>query len=162
MQVIGSVFSGAGKDGDFDWMITEDHYEDALFVFNDNEAQYKAHRDRPTDLAGAGCAPGGGNAIIRPYQCKTPPRAAGIPTGPNYDSLTPEVKQIIDEAIATIKSIAVREPYKRIIYSAANPNGDLGTSIFHVGNDVNEYIVSRLKSLDTLDQSNAINSPRPA
>ena len=27
----------------------------------------------------------------------------GILTGPNYDSLTPEVKQIIDEAIATIK-----------------------------------------------------------
>ena len=65
------------------------------------------------NLAGAGCAPGGGNAIIRPYQCKTPPRAAGIPTGPNYDSLTPEVKQIIDEAIATITSIAVRVSYKR-------------------------------------------------
>ena len=47
MKVIGSVFSGAGKDGDFDWMITQDHYEDALFVFNDNEGQYKAHRDQP-------------------------------------------------------------------------------------------------------------------
>ena len=76
-KLIGSVFGGTGKDGDFDWMITQDHYEDALFVFNDNKAQYKAHRDRPKDLAGAGCAPGGGNAIIRPYQCKTPPRAAG-------------------------------------------------------------------------------------
>ena len=64
MQVIGSVFSGAGKDGDFDWMITQDHYKDALFVFNDNEAQYKAHRDRPTDLAGAGCAPGGGTPLF--------------------------------------------------------------------------------------------------
>ena len=49
MKVIGSVFSGAGKDGDFDWMITQDHYEDALFVFNDNEGQYKAHRDQPTE-----------------------------------------------------------------------------------------------------------------
>ena len=55
------------------------------------------------------------------------------------------MKQIIDEAIATIKSIAVREPCKGIIYSAANANGDLGTSIFHVGNDVKEYIVSGLK-----------------
>ena len=54
MKVIGSVFSGAGKDGDFDWMITQDHYEDALFVFNDNEGQYKAQRDQPTVLAGAG------------------------------------------------------------------------------------------------------------
>ena len=66
MQVIGSVFGGAGKDGDFEWLVTEHHYEDALFVFNDNEAQYRAHRDRPKDLAGAGCAPGGGNAINRP------------------------------------------------------------------------------------------------
>ena len=64
----------------------------------------------------------------------------------------PEVKQITDEAIATIKSIAVREPCKGIIYSAANANGDPGTSIFHVGNDVKEYIVSGLKRLDTLDQ----------
>jgi hypothetical protein len=65
----------------------------------------------------------------------------------------------VDEAIATIKSIAVRKPYKRIIYSAANPNGDLGTSIFHVGNDVKEYIVSRLKSLDTLDQRHPLAWP---
>jgi hypothetical protein len=157
MQVIGSVFSGAGKDGDFDWMITQDHYEDALFVFNDNEAQYKAHRDRPTDLAGAGSAPGGGNAIIRPYQCKTPPRAVGIPTGPNCDSLTPEVKNS-----STRPSPCGERTSQTHIYSAANANGDLGTSIFHVGNDVKEYIVSRLKSLDTLDQGNAINSPRPA
>ena len=43
MQVIRSVFGGAGKDGDFDWMVTQDHYEDALFVFNDNEAQWPRH-----------------------------------------------------------------------------------------------------------------------
>jgi hypothetical protein len=148
MKVIGSIFSGGGKDGDFAWMVTQDHYQDALFVFNDNEAQYKAHREWPTDLAGAGCAPGGGNAVIRPYQCQNPARAAGIPTGPNYDNLTPGVKQIIDEAVATINSIAVKDRYSRIIYSAANANGDLGTSIFHVGNDVKEYIVNRLKSLE--------------
>jgi hypothetical protein len=148
MKVVGSIFSGGGKDGDFAWMITQDHYQDALFVFNDNEAQYKAHREQPAKPAGSGCIPGGGNAVIRPYQYQTPPRAAGIPTGPNYDSLMPHVKEIIDEAIATIKSIALKEHYNRIIYSAANANGDLGTSIFHVGDDVKQYIVNRLKSLE--------------
>lgn len=148
MKVIGSVFCGAGKDGDFSWMIRQDQYRDALFIFNDNEGQYKAHRDRPQDLAGEGCAAGGGNAIIRPYQCQTPPRAAGIPTGPGYDGLTPATKQIIDEAIATIKSIAVKEGYERIIYSAANANGDLGTAIFHVADEVKKYIVGQLRGLE--------------
>jgi len=148
MKVIGSIFSGGGKDGDFAWMIAQDHYRDALFIFNDNEAQYKAHREQPADPAGAGCAPGAGNAVIRSYQCQTPPRAAGIPTGPNYDSLTTRVKEIIDEAMASIKSIALKERYERIIYSAANANGDLGTSIFHVGDDVKQYIVSRLKAME--------------
>lgn len=148
MKVIGSIFGGGGKDGDFAWMITQDYYRDALFVFNDNEAQYKAHREQATKLGGSGCAPGGGNAVIRPYQCQTPPRAAGIPTGPNYDSLAPCVKEIIDEAIATIKRIALKERYNRIIYSAANATGDLGTSIFHVGDNVKEYIVNQLKGLE--------------
>ena len=148
MKVIGSIFSGGGKDGDFAWMIKQVEYNDALFVFNDNEMQYKAHRDDPTDRSGSGCTPGGGNAVIRPYQYKSPPRAAGIPTGPHYESLTPEIKQLIDEAIATIKSIAAREHCSRIIYSAANANGDLGTSIFRVGDSVKKYIGSRLKSLE--------------
>jgi hypothetical protein len=124
MQVIGSVFSRRGQDGDFSWMIEQDQYKDALFIFNDNEGQYKTHRDNPADPEG--CAPGGGNAVIRPYQCRTPPRSAGIPTGPNYDSLTPEIKEIIDDAIAAVKYIAAREGYLRIFYSAANANGPAG------------------------------------
>ncbi|MGA7689737.1 MAG: hypothetical protein WCA29_10990 [Jiangellales bacterium] len=40
--------------------------DDALFVFNDNESQFRAYRaDR---AGGAGCSPGGGNAVIRPYR----------------------------------------------------------------------------------------------
>ncbi len=149
MKVIGSIFVGGGRDGDFNLMITQGQYQDALFIFNDNEQQYQEHRDKPGDPTGTGCVSGGGNAVIRPYQCQSPPRAAGIPTGPNYNTLTPAVKQIIDEAIATIKSIAVKEGYNRIIYSAKSINGDLGTAIFHVGDDVKNYIVDRLKSLES-------------
>jgi hypothetical protein len=148
MRVIGLVFSRRGQDGDFGWMIEQDQYKDALFIFNDNEGQYKEHRDNPGDVAGPGCEAGGGNAVIRPCQCRTPPRAAGIPTGPNYDRLTPEVKHIIDDAIAAIKRIAAKEGYKRVFYSAANANGELGTGIFQVGADVKSYIVNSLKSLE--------------
>jgi hypothetical protein len=81
MKVIGSVFSGAGKDGDFDWMITQDHYEDALFVFNDNEGQYKAHRDQPTDLAGAGWS-------VRAATCEqTRQKSPGNHLLPGYDAI---------------------------------------------------------------------------
>ena len=148
MKVIGVIFAGGGREGDFNWMIARDQYKDALFVFNDNEEQYIEHRDKPEDVTGFGCTPGGGNAIVRPYQCLTPPRSAGIPTGPNYNSLTPDVKHIIDEAIATIKRIATKEGYTCIFYSAANEGGELGTGIFRVGDDVKKYIVTELRKLE--------------
>ena len=79
IQVIRSIFAGAGKAGDFAWMIRQQEYADALFVFNDNEEQFRAHRDDPDGAFG--CAAGGGNAIIRPHQCKNPPQAIGDVAG---------------------------------------------------------------------------------
>jgi hypothetical protein len=60
-------------------MIEQPDWADALFVFNDNEEQFRAYRRDPADPRG--CTRGGGNAAIRPYRCTEPPRAAGIPTG---------------------------------------------------------------------------------
>jgi hypothetical protein len=37
VQVIGTQFSKPGETGDFGWMLQESEYDDALFVFNDNE-----------------------------------------------------------------------------------------------------------------------------
>jgi hypothetical protein len=147
IEVIGSVYTGKDKDGDFNWMIQQPQYADALFVFNDNEQQYTLHHDHPT--AKAGCSAGGGNAIIRPYQCQTPPRASGVPTGPDYDTLTPQIQAIIDQAVATVGDIAVANNYSRIFYSA-DANGNLGTGIFVVGDDVKAYIVTSLKALGSL------------
>ena len=144
VTVIGSVYSSAHQPGDFGWMIKHASYDDALFVFNDNEAQYKLHRDDPT--AAGGCQAGGGNAGIRPHQCETPPRAAGVPTGPGYDTLTPAVQAIVDEAVGAIGKIVAANGYQRVFFSA-DANGDLGTHIFHVGNDVKAYIVKSLKAL---------------
>ena len=52
IEVIGSVYTGKNKDGDFNWMIQQPQYADALFVFNDNEQQYTLHHDHPTAKAG--------------------------------------------------------------------------------------------------------------
>ena len=150
MQVIGSQFSASRMPGDFEWMIERPDYADALFVFNDNEEQFRAFLNDAR--GGAGCLAGGGNAAIRPYRCADPPRAAGIPTGSHgegYPELTSAVRSVLDEAFAVIKDLLGSGRYQRLFYSAANSDGDLGTGIFAVGNDVKRYIVAELRKLGT-------------
>jgi hypothetical protein len=146
MKLVGSVFQGSSKAGDFGWMIERPEYADALFIFNDNEQQFYAHlRHAP---ASGQCTPGGGNAAIRPYQCRAPRRAAGIPTGSNgegYDELSDHVRGVIDEALSTTVDLVATDQFNRIIYSAANTAGDLGTGIFSVAPVVRRYIVDGLR-----------------
>jgi hypothetical protein len=148
VQVIGSQFAGGGRDGDFAWMIEQDAYADALFVFNDNEEAFRAfQRDR---TGGAGCSRGGGNAVIRPFRCADPPRAAGVPTGAHgrgYDRLTDDVKGVIDDAFDVIEELLASGRYARVFYSAG-AGGGLGTGIFNVAGDVKAYIVDRLRALE--------------
>jgi hypothetical protein len=148
MEVIGVVFQGRGREGDFSWMIEQPQYDDALFVFNDNEHQFRAFRRDPG--AGAGCSAGGGNAAIRPYRCQDPPRAAGIPTGDlgGYPRLDEHARAVIDEALAVIAELLATGRYRRVVFSAAPQDPDLlGTGIFEVGDDVRRHIVARLRAL---------------
>lgn len=147
MEVIGCVFKDHNEYGDFLWMLRQQEYSDAFFVFNDNQEQYQIHRDNPK--SSYGCAAGGGNASIRPYQCEVPPRAGGVPTGANgagYASLEQEVKTIIDEAVAAIDKICKEHNINRLYYNS-DINGSLGTGVFKVGEDVKAYIVKSLKAL---------------
>lgn len=147
VQVIGSTFEGRNRVGDFTWMIEQPAYSDALFVFNDNEEQFRAHQRDPDNPWG--CARGGGNAAIRPYQCVKPTRATGIPTGVSragYPQLTDAVREVIDEAIAEVRRLLASGAYSRLFYSA-DAAGQLGTGIFVVGRDVKGYIVKQLKAL---------------
>lgn len=147
--MIASLFDGVGKDGDFGWMLTQSEYTEALFVFNDNEEQFLAFL-RDQTPGSSGCTAGGGNAVIRPYRCQLPPRAAGIPTGVSgagYSELTAEARQVIDEALGVIDGLLASGLYQRVFYSAASASGDLGTGIFDVGDDVKRYIVTRLQAL---------------
>ena len=129
-------------------MIERPEYADALFVFNDNEEQFAAYVRDPTDPRG--CVRGGGNAAIRPYRCTEPVRAAGIPTGvrgAGYPGLTQETRRVIDEAVAVVRGLVESGRYRRVIYSAADESGALGTGIFTVGDDVKAYIVEQLRGL---------------
>ncbi len=144
LKIIPSVYHQDGEEGDFEWMIQQEKYKDAFFIFNDNQSQFEAHVQDPTGIAG--CSAGGGNAVIRPYQCYTPPKAGGIPTGPGFSGLTPEVQSMIDLAIEKIKQGIKADSYSAVVYSS-NGHGGLGTSIFHVPDDVKKYIVNEIESL---------------
>ena len=151
VSVVGSVFTTRGCDGDFGWMIEQPEYEDTLFVFNDNEEQFLAHLEDPT--SSFGCSVGGGNAVIRPYRCRQPPRSAGIPTGVDgqgYNSLNSSSQRTIDLAIEHIQTLLSSGNYHRVIFSS-DGDGGLGTGIFEVDSSVKDYIVQSLRGLDSCD-----------
>jgi hypothetical protein len=146
VEVVASIFEGPGRPGDFGWMIDRPEWADALFVFNDNAEQFLAFRRDPGGARG--CSPGGGNAVVRPYRCIDPPRAAGVPTGAHgqgYAALTAEARAVIDDAIGVIAELLGTGRYRRLVYSAADASGGLGTGIFRVGDEVRAYIVESLR-----------------
>lgn len=127
-------------------MIEQPDYDDCLFLFNDNEGQFRAHQ------ANAGsehrCGSGGGNAAIRPYQCQLPPRAMGIPTGEygGYAALDERTRCVIDEAIAQLDLLLATGRYERVVYSWDGRSQTLGTGIFEVAREVTDYIVEQIEA----------------
>jgi len=147
IQILPVIFTIPGKIGDFNWMMQQPQYNDVLFLFNDNESQFLQFINNPGSKEA--CARGGGNAIIRPYQCLKPPRAAGIPTGDvygGYKNLN-KAKYYIDMAFDHIKNLLQTGNYKRIAYSAANDGRTLGTQIFSPSEDIKDYIVTNIEAL---------------
>ena len=141
-----SEFTERGTVGDFRWMIEQPDYDDCLFLFNDNEGQFRAHRAS----AGSGhrCSAGGGNATIRPYQCQLPPRALGIPTGEcgGYTELDERTRSVIDEAIAQLDVLLATGRYERVVYSWDSARKTLGTGIFEVAPEVTDYVVQQIEA----------------
>ena len=140
-----SVFIGKGKDGDFEWMIKQDEYARSLFIFNDNETQFKAfHANQPAGLSG-----GGGNAVIRPFQGGAHPRAAGIPTGDGagYQHLSAHVKGVIDEALFYIESLLKSGRYNEIVFCTDSTGQTIGSGIYDIDHAVKNYIFQGLMGL---------------
>jgi hypothetical protein len=138
--------------GDFEWMIEQEDYRDTtLFVFNDNESQFMAFRNG--DRGEMGCGIGGGNAAIRPYQCSSPPRSAGVPMGSwsngGYRVLDDHTKALIDRAIQDIRNLLSRGHYERVIFSESD--GTLRVGIFTPSQGVNDYIFNSL--LDIFEET---------
>ena len=145
-QSIPSVYFSGGRDGDFVWMEKQPEHADTLFVFNDNERQFYEHQRQIGTTHR--CSEGGGNAAIRPYECSSVPRATGIPTGNNggYQSLSPETKQVIHDAIAHLDSLLATEAYDTVVYSWNQQTQTLGSGIFDVDRAVLDYIVEQIDS----------------
>lgn len=146
-QIYSVMFIGENKIGDFNWMIKQPIYNNSLFIFNDNTMCFPK-------TSSCYCSSGGGNAIIRNYQCSGPKQlAAGIPTGSTtgFSSLTERVdnkyaENFIDEAILRIQSLIQKNKYDNIFYSG-DSDGSLGTGIFNVDKSVISYITTKIHSL---------------
>ena len=146
IQIIGTVFNGVDKYGDFHYMIESGDYNDSLFIYNDNEESYYNNS----------CKAGAGNALIRRYNQYNKkylenPLSVGIPTGTlkdgGYECLNKENKEIINNCIENIKNIIEKYEKKRLFYSAKNSSGILGTGLFNVSDDVLEFITDKIYNL---------------
>ena len=145
INIVRSTFRRSGMQGDFGWMIDQPQYARSLFIFNDNEAQFKDfHSKNPNGLRA-----GGGNAIIRPYQEGVQPRAAGIPTGngSGYKQLNAHVLNVIDMAIDHIKNLLASGDYDELIYSYDPDENTLGSGIYDIDNSVRDYIFDALENM---------------
>jgi hypothetical protein len=140
-----SVFTESGKDGDFEWMIKQDEYARSLFIFNDNETQFKAFHANQT----GGLSAGGGNAVIRPFQGGAHPRAAGIPTGDGggYQHLDAHVMGVIDEALEYIKNLLESGRYNEIVFCTDPTGQTIGSGIHDIAPAVKNYIFQGLMGI---------------
>jgi hypothetical protein len=147
VNVIKSTFSGTGREGDFEWMIEQPHHARTLFIFNDNEGEFYAHFKGGQHR----CSAGGGNAAIRPYQCKPEPQAVGIPTGTyddgphhmGYSSLDEKVTRAIVDSIAQIDALLATGRYTDLAFSWSDKT-KLGGKIFDTAQVVRDYIVDQI------------------
>jgi len=145
-EVIGSVFDKPGIEGDFFWMSRQADHEKTLFIFNDNEEQFRAFVRGDS----SGFSKGGGNAAIRPLRGLKPPRAAGVPTGSQgngYVRLDDSTKKVINESLAVIQELLNSGRYERVIFSKDKSSPTLGTGLFFVAEDVKKYIYGSLMAM---------------
>lgn len=145
-EVIASVFDKPGMEGDFFWMSRQAEHEKTLFIFNDNEEQFRAF------IRGerSGITAGGGNAGIRPLRGLKPPRAAGVPTGSRgggYSRFDESTKKVIDESLSVIQELLNSGDYERMVFSKDKNSATIGTGIFIVSPEVKTYIYDALMGL---------------
>jgi hypothetical protein len=168
ITIIKSQFTSPGVAGDFEFMIEQPEHQRTLFVFNDNEEQFLAHFVSASNPFGAvalriepvspssgadACSPGGGNAVIRPYQCGPHPRAIGVPTGSyqkekpdyfkGYKVLDAHVSKMVGHSMMQIDAMLASGRFDSLAFSY-NPETNLGGRIFDTAQVVRDFIVNEL------------------
>ena len=146
IDVVGVRYVAGQDHGNLKRMVNLSEYDDALFVFNDNEQQFKQHLAHGP--AADKCVSGRGNAAIRDLQCQADPRAMGVPTGASggYAALTPHVRSVVDVAAANIKNLLATGRFRRVIFNEAD-DGLIATDTFMVNDEVRHYITDSLRAL---------------
>ena len=154
LTVVGKVFAGKNKDGDFKRMVKQKQYDDTLFVIAEN------YLDSVCDE----CDEGAGTAVLRPLcpqrvSPETVPRAVGVPTGwsvaamgfPHMDTVF--TKTAIDLSLDRIAVVLDENPqFKRLMYSSdAKDPRMLGVKIFESTLDpkVRSYISLAINNVAT-------------
>ena len=167
ITIVGTQFSPYKLMGNFGRMIEQlrdkEGIFNALIVFNDNTLQWEFAGLNPTTQQG----PGGGNAVVRPFECIGD--STGMPTGPfpnlkcSYSVQFPHeetptmhtAKEIIDEQINRMIRIFLKYPNKDTLYYSTESDSDrIGLGIFsgQVGDDVIDYISKRIQEIPPLVQ----------
>ena len=138
-----TVFTSVSSWGDWEWMKEQPYWAHTLFVFNDNEEQFDAFVNGLPD----GYSLGAGNALARPWRRLNPPKSAGIPTGKNgsgYQLLDETTQEKIDQALTVVYKLLKSFYYDNLVFSSDEYQSTLGTSTFHVSENVRKYIYDRL------------------
>ena len=153
VAVVGKLYTGKGKDGDFKWMIKQKEYNDTLFLIAEN------FLDSLLDDSVAV----GGTAVLR-MRCPqrvaegTTPRAVGVPTGwsltsSGFRDMDNYVKTVIDLSLDRIAIVLDRHPeFKRLMYSCDEKVPKLlGVKIFKdtLNPKVQEYISEQIHGIAT-------------
>ena len=147
IRIIKSTFTAPGQDGDFGWMIRQPEHARTLFLFNDNEEEFLAHHRGGQHR----CTAGGGNAGIRPHQCREPQQALGIPTGTyepgphykGYSSLDSHVIAVLDQAFERLGTLLASGRYDAVAFSWDDKT-KLGGKIFTTAQPVRDHIVEMI------------------
>lgn len=136
------IYNPRDPTTDFNNLIRDPKYDDALFLFNDN------FQDKNCKF------PGGNSASIRPYTFLNPPRCMGISTGwsaseGGFQILDENVRQVIFVCFETINLILLENPQiKRIFYSCDSMNKkSLGYAIFRPSSDIIDFITEKLQAI---------------
>ena len=143
-KVIPTQFTKRNQYGDFKWMIQQEEYQNALFIFNDDIESIASYKNTK------------GNACIREYNSNNPNieilQSAGIPTGSRkkkkgFQKLDSEAQEYIDTALEKIKGLIQKHSYETVFYSA-DRDGILGSKLFKPCDDVIVYITAKILELE--------------